>query len=118
MLNYKYRRCHCMNNNYSTSMKNSDIIETSCNNTCTNEKYNSDCSCGFDDEYQDVFPSNPMLGQSYVPIQFINDTLKPCAGLENGTIFPELISPYNPLDGMKEDAYIRATNYPKEGCNS
>ena len=24
----------------------------------------------------------------------------------------------NPLDGMKEDAYIRATNYPKEGCNS
>ena len=109
-----------MNNNYcnSNNMADSDIIETSCNNTCSNEEYNTNCSCGFDEEYQDVFPSNPMLGQSYVPTQFINDTLKPCAGLENGTIFPELVSPYNPLDSMREDAYIRATNYPKEGCNS
>ena len=33
------------------------------------------------DDYEDVFPSNPMLAQSYVPWQTMNETFKPCQAL-------------------------------------
>ena len=74
------------------------------------------CECGFDEEYN-VFPENPMLGQSYVPMQYMDQTFKPCVGLKMGTIFPELVSPYTPCQSMREIDYIRETNIIKEGCN-
>lgn len=116
------RRCFCMNNNYSnTNMPtkcNQDILESSCNNLCENHSsYNTCCNCGFDDDIQDVFPENPMLAQSYVPIQTMNETFKPCIGLKKGTIFPELVSPYSPGDSMKQIKYLEATNTIGEGCN-
>jgi hypothetical protein len=107
-----------MNNSYSNN-SNEDIMEDRCQNTycqCNND-YNDDCGCGFDDEYNDVFPTNPMLGQSYVPMQYMNKTFKPSVGLKMGTIFPELVSPYMPGQSMEEIAYISATNKIGEGCN-
>ena len=74
------------------------------------------CECGFEEE-ESVFPENPMLGQSYVPIQYMDKTFKPCVGLKMGTIFPELVSPYTPCQSMREIEYITATNTVKEGCN-
>lgn len=140
MLNCRYRRCCCMNNNCcgcnsnscninamnnnfdSDKMNscNSNILEDSCNNvSANNTDFNTNCSCGFDDDTQkDIFPSCPMLAQSYVPTQFMNETLRPCTGLDNGTIFPELISPYSTSDNMRQNAYIECTNASKEGCNS
>lgn len=117
------RRCFCMNNNYSNTNMPShctqDAFETSCNNICDNNpSYNKCCNCGFDDDETDVFPSNPMLAQSYVPIQTMDETFKPCVGLKHGTIFPELISPYAPGDSMKQIKYLEATNAIGEGCNS
>ena len=80
-------------------------------------EYNQNCSCGFDDEESNVFPEYPSLAQSYVPIQTMDKTFKPCIGLKNGTIFPELVSPYFPGDSMKEIKYLEATNAIGEGCN-
>ena len=123
MINRRCRRCCCMNNNYysqpNCNCKNNDNLEDSCNNICSPcQNYNDDCSCGFDDDEVNVFPTDPMLAQSYVPFQYMEDTYKPCVGLDNGTIFPELVSPYMPGDSMKQIAYIANTNKIGEGCNS
>ena len=103
------RMNNCMNNN--CNMVDSKMINNM--NMMTNE----DCECGFDDE-ESVFPENFMFGQSYVPIQRMTTTFKPCAGLKMGTIFPELVSPYTPGQSMEEDQFLRCSNEIKEGCNS
>ena len=118
MICHRFRRCNCMNNNQKICY-NPNLIEMACDNTCPckkDEEYD-DCKCGFD-EFQDVFPENPMLAQSYVPIQFMEKTFKPCVGLDKGTIFPELVSPYNPGDSMREIDYLRNSNDIGEGCTS
>lgn len=117
------RRCYCLNNNYmnlnsSNNCTKPDVIEDACKNIECNQDYNENCSCGFDDDnMSNVFPENPMLGQSYVPIQTMGETFKPCVGLKNGTLFPELVSPYSPGDSMKEIKYLEATNTIGKGCN-
>lgn len=119
MINRRFRRCHCMN--YNPRCYNKNMMENACKNTNNNYEmnYNENCSCGFDeDEVMDVFPKDPMLAQSYVPYQFMDETFKPCAGLENGTIFPELVSPYKPGDSMRDIEYLRKTNPIGEGCNA
>ncbi len=111
------RRFCCMNN--TPNMCNSKMLEKSCSNVGNKtQDYNENCSCGFDDNNSNgVFPENPMLAQSYVPIQTMNETFKPCIGLKNGTIFPELVSPYNPGDSMKQIKYLEKTNIIGKGCN-
>ena len=121
MINRRCRRCRCMNNN--PKCHNESMMEKACNDNnkcyCNEMNYNENCSCGFDEEEEiDVFPSNPMLGQSYVPIQYMDQTFKPCNGLDNGTIFPELVSPYEPCDSMRDIEFIRNTNTIGEGCNA
>lgn len=115
MINRRCRRCSCMNNH---NCHSKDALETACNNVCSPcQSYGKDCSCGFDEEI-DVFPADPKLAQSYVPFQYMEDTFKPCVGLDHGTIFPELVSPYKPGDSMKDIAFIEKTNKIGEGCNS
>lgn len=116
------RRFYCMNNNLQNEndncYNNIGIMENKCNNVVSDiQDFNSNCSCGFDEEDNDVFPENPMLGQSYVPIQTMTETFKPCVGLKNGTIFPELVSPYMTGDSMKQIKYLEKTNSIGEGCN-
>lgn len=114
MMNRRYRRCRCM---YNMNNFNQDVLEDKCSNVCQDKNYAKDeCECGFDEEY-DVFPSNPMLAQSYVPIQIMDKTFKPCIGLKYGTIFPELVSPYSPGQSMEEIEFIERTNKIGEGCN-
>lgn len=112
-MNCKYRKCCCQND------FNEAAIEKACSDVgtvaefCDQEKA---CQCGFDEEYN-PFPSNPMLGQSYVPFQTMNTTFTPCVGLKMGTIYPELVSPYMPNQSMEEIAFIEATNEIGKGCN-
>lgn len=115
----RYQKCYCMNNNYDNDIAN-DTLETSCQNigSCNNNMYNENCSCGFDEEYNSVFPENPSLGQSYVPYQFMDKTFKPCVGLKMGTIFPELVSPYCPGQSMEMIKYLESTNKIGKGCNT
>ena len=117
----RWRKCCCINNNMQNMnlTDNLSILEKACNNIVSpTEDYNSNCSCGFDDDYDDnVFPENPNLAQSYVPIQTMNETFKPCVGLKHGSLFPELVSPYMPGDSMKQIKYLEKTNSIGEGCN-
>jgi len=97
MLN-RYRRCCCQNN------YDPQVIENICNNAGTTAEYSNfmpsaaancgcdcgchcghndmmdDCGCGFD-EVASPFPTNPMLAQSYVPIQEMDKTFTPCTKL-------------------------------------
>ena len=114
----RYQKCCCMNNNYSNNscdMEN-DVLENKCNNVTSYETDYDSCDCGFDEE-KSVFPENPMLAQSYVPIQYMDKTFKPNVGLKMGTIFPELVSPYMPCQDMEEQKYIEKTNKIGKGCN-
>lgn len=119
----RYRKCCCQNH------YNPDVIENVCNNMGTTAEYTSNsncgcmqdpqknCGCGFDEE-PSAFPSNPMLAQSYVPIQEMKQTFTPSCGLRMGTIFPELVSPYVPGQSMAEINYLKNTNEIGEGCNN
>lgn len=115
MCNCRRRKCCCFNNPCNNN--DNHLYETLCNDMKNNSNnYNSNCSCGFDED-EDVFPSNPMFAQSYVPFQTMNETYMPCSGLEKGTIFPELVSEYCPGQSMEQIQYIADTNMIKEGCN-
>lgn len=97
---------------------NADVLEDACNDVLTASDYDDGCGCGcgFDEE-ESVFPTNPMLGQSYVPWQVMDKTFKPCIGLKMGTLFPELVSPYVPCQSIEEIEFIRCKNQIGEGCN-
>ncbi len=108
--------CNCSSkSNSCNNNKDKDIIDDTCE-CVQNMMDNSDsCECGFDED--NLFPSNPMYAQSYVPWQTMDKTFTPCVGLKMGTIFPELVSPYMPGQSMEEIEYIRRTNKIGEGCN-
>lgn len=85
---------------------------------CDNMKQSDEtkkCDCGFDDD-PNVFPTNYMYGQSYVPIQQMDSTFKPDVGLKMGTLFPELVSPYEPGQSMMEISYLRNTTQNEGQC--
>ena len=117
MCNGRRRRCCCLYNNSHNDDKS--MYETLCNNTANNNNgYNMNCSCGFDDDITgDVFPTNPMFGQSYVPFHTMDETYMPNCGLDKGTIFPELVSDYYPGWPMDQIQYLMDSNEIKEGCN-
>ena len=116
----RFRRCGCMSCNSNQVLEDicDDVINTKnincCMNSCDMNEY--ECGCGFDEE-ENVFPLNPMLAQSYVPIQTLDKTFTPCCGLKNGTIFPELVNPYEPCQNMKFNEYLIRRNQIGEGCN-
>lgn len=112
----RYKNCCCQKN------FDNNVIETICNDCGTTADYytaqqDNSCDCGFDTQSESVFPQNPMLAQSYVPIQMMDKTFTPCVGLKMGTIFPELVSPYSPCQSIEEIAFLKAMNTVKEGCN-
>lgn len=126
----RFRRCNwhyndnqvlediCDNvSNCTNSDMNDNCCNNSCNKCCNNYNINNyNCQCGFD-EGINVFPDNPMLAQSYVPVQTLDKTFTPCCGLKNGTIFPELVSPYEPCQNMEFINYLKTRNNIGEGCN-
>ena len=122
----RYNNCCCNKyNNMKDEDNLSDVLEDKCNqyaNLSTSDDYNDyddeddDCKCGFT-KGMSVFSENPTLAQSYVPIQYMDKTFKPCVGLKMGTIFPELVSPYKPCQSIEEIEFIKATNKIGKGCN-
>lgn len=54
-----------------------------------------------------AFPDNYLYGHAYTPNQTMNKTFTPEVGLQNGTIFPELVSPYYPGQSMDFINYLR-----------
>ena len=109
-----YRHCGC--NNYVYKDNNDDVFENTCSAVENYEMSYDECECGFNEE-DSYFPTNPVLAQSYVPIQRMNKTFIPSVGLKMGTIYPELVSPYMPGQSQAEIEYIERANKIGEGCN-
>lgn len=61
-------------NNYNSNNNTNSNISTSTNNNNSNSMTPS--TCGFYGR-NSAFPINYMFGQSYVPIQYINETFRP-----------------------------------------
>lgn len=115
-----YKKCCKCNNNWNNNNSNmlpeyENCFEDSCCDVENTLGMYDECECGFDS--YNPFPENPVLGQSYVPIQTMNKTFIPCVGLKMGTIYPELVSPYMPGQSMAEIEYLKARNTIREGCN-
>ena len=64
----------------------------------------------FNINMNDSFPKNIMYGHAYVKNQNMNTIFSPEEGLRRGTLFPELVSPYEPGDSMIELLYLRGGN--------
>ena len=113
--NYMQRRS-CCTCNQQCNNNEEDMIDTTCEYVQNTIDMQDDCECGFDEE-DNLFPTNPMFAQSYVPWQTMDKTFTPCVGLKMGTIFPELVSPYMPGQSMEEIEFIRNANTIGMGCN-
>ena len=110
-----YKNCNMLNHQCD---QNNNVLEEICNNVAILQDYNqNNCNCGFDED-ENVFPSNPMYGNSYVPNQLLKTTFMPEVALKLGTLYPELVSPYMPGQSMAEMDFLRKTNSIKEGCNN
>lgn len=64
------------------------------------------------------FPKNYMYGHCYTPNQRSCSLFTPQAGLRNGSMFPELVSPYFPGQSMEEIEYLRYYNNENGGCRN
>ena len=119
MYNCRCRKCFnnsiCSNMFVNCGMENNNAVLNA--NDSMDSIDDMDCDCGYIEEKKDlVFPNNPVLGQSYVPIQTMGKTYIPSVGLKMGTIFPELVMPYKPCQSLEDIAFIKAMNTVKEGC--
>lgn len=65
-------------------------------------------------EMPTVCPVNPQLANSYVPYQYIDETLCPMDSLCHGTTFPELVSPYAQNQSQCIIQYLSQTETCKE----
>lgn len=105
------RYCCCCQCNLINNDNTNNAVEST-----KQENIPNTCQCGFKMP-KNVFPDNPMLGQSYVPMQYMSKTYTPACGLKNGTIFPELVSPYEPGESIDNLEYIASRNTIGRGCN-
>ena len=130
MKSYRYYRGCCNKENDNSEADNQIVdnessndesidLRQSCNMMNNSNNYNNSnsCACGFDMDSVSQFPSNPMYGQSYVPIQTMNKVFNPETGLKMGTIYPELVSPYSPCQSIREIELLKNSNEIGEGCN-
>ncbi len=87
------------------------MCNCNCNRSCPNS--NSNSINIFPDTNETLgmncspFPVNYLYGHAYTPIQIMNRTYEPAVGLKNGTIFPELVSPYYPGQSIDFINYLR-----------
>lgn len=91
------RRC-CSNR----GCNRNNSINSNINNCCDSRIYANICH-----STQSAFPENYLYGHAYTPVQTMNKTFTPEIGLSNGTIFPELVSPYSPGQSMDFINYLR-----------
>lgn len=77
-----------------------------CNIRRNREEYSNMCN---NSKEMSGFPECYMFGHAYVPNQvYTGNSFTPEQGLRNGTMFPELISPYMPLDSMRVIETLRS----------
>lgn len=77
----------CVNNNFCPNNINNEFVQTV--NGCDN---------------------NMEYAHSYVKTQVLGEVFSPMEGLSNGTMFPDLISPYHPGQSLEEMNYLKYGN--------
>lgn len=58
------------------------------------------------------------FGNAYVPWQTFNNVFTPANGLANGTMFPELVSPYYPNQSLETMNYLRFNSNGGSCCRN
>ena len=94
------RNCSC--NSYYSQNNNSNFNNYSNITNGNSNIYDNNFN------HNNAFPNNYLYGHAYTPVQNLNKTYVPEVGLENGTIFPELVSPYCPGQSMDFINYLRS----------
>ena len=118
------RRCcnnrNCNSNRYNPRTggccnlyKTNNIMPRTSNYSCNTEY--EECECGFSESSDERFSENPMYGHAYVLNQKMGEVFRQDCGLANGTIFPELVSPYAPNDSVVESEFLES-NVIESGC--
>lgn len=118
------RRCcnnrNCNSNRYNSrtggccNLYNTNNIMPRTSNYSCNTEYD-ECECGFSESSDERFSENPMYGHAYVLNQKMGGVFRQDCGLANGTIFPELVSPYAPNDSVVESEFLES-NVIESGC--
>lgn len=83
-------------------------------NRYMNRRRGNNYMCGKHCKELPVMPDNPKLANAYVPYQYADDLLCPKDSLENGTTFPELVSPYSKNQSQCVLAYLMQTETCEE----
>lgn len=103
------RRCNCRcnsrNMNYNSNYNLNNNCE--CRNCNTNSSNTCNCNMYTSQQNNNAFPENYLYGYAYTPNQCMGTTFTPENGLQNGTIFPELVSPYSPGQSIDFIEYLR-----------
>ena len=101
----------CRRNNRCQRRNNWENSCNSCNwNYMNNYNRCNRCSCRNEEwntRNQSGFPENYMLAHAYTPNQVLKETFTPEMALRNGTLFPELVSPYYPGQSMEIIEYLK-----------
>ena len=101
------RRCNCRCN--SRCMNCNSNNNCRCNNCASNNALSCACNMYANEasSNNNAFPENYLYGYAYTPNFNMKRTFTPECGLENGTIFPELVSPYSPGQSIDFIEYLR-----------
>ncbi len=71
------------------------------------------CNCKNCRELPEM-PEYPVLANSYVPYQYMDEIFDPAEALENGTVFPELVRPYCQNQSQDIIRYLQETKTCEE----
>lgn len=109
-------RCGCLNNNSGCGCSNNNV----CNNVATLNAtlFNGTGSGVLSNDsmiaQNGIGVTNLMYGHSYVPNQTLSTIYTAEQGLNNGTMFPELVSYYMPNQSLATMNFLK--NYNRGGC--
>ncbi|MBQ7409884.1 MAG: spore coat associated protein CotJA [Clostridia bacterium] len=103
------RRCNCRCNsrNMNYNSNNNSNNNCGCRNSNTNNSNSCGCNMYTSQNNNNAFPENYLYGHAYTPNQCMGTTFTPEIGLQNGTIFPELVSPYSPGQSIDFIEFLR-----------
>ena len=103
-------RCNCRRNSRCMNYASNNNNNCRCRN-CNNNSSSNTCGCNRyaneTSENTNTFPENYLYGNAYTPNFCMGKTFTPECGLANGTIFPELVSPYSPGQSIDFIEYLR-----------
>lgn len=106
------------NSNYNTCINNEYKKTRNCNFQCNstsnyplqNNCYYNRFNSNFCSKNRSPFPKNYIYGHAYTPNQNFNEIFSAEDGLIHGSLFPELVSPYQPGQSMEFINYLKQTD--------